>query len=133
LNNHRLTAEVRAFVRDHLRSLEQLELLLLLLEDETRWWSAEAAARELWTSAAAAAARLEEMSKRNLLGVRISDQLYFRYAPVSPTLDAAVRETARAYKEKPVAVAAAIHSQPVDEIRAFADAFRLRKEEGSDA
>jgi hypothetical protein len=133
LNNDRLTAGVRIFVRDHIRSIEQLDLLLLLLKDETRWWSAEAAARELRTSAAAAAARLEEMAKANLLGVRISDQIVFRYAPVSPTLDAAVRETARAYNEKPVAVAAAIYSQPVDEIQALADAFRLRKKEGSDA
>jgi hypothetical protein len=77
-------------------------------------------------------ARLEEMAKRNLLGVRISDQLFFRYAPVSPALDAAVRATARAYREKPVAITTAIYSQPADEIRAFADAFRLRKKDGSD-
>lgn len=131
--NDRVTAGVRAFLRDNIRSLEQLEILLLLLKDETRWWSAEAAAQELRTTAASAAARLEEMASRNLLDVRISEHLFFRYAPVSPALDAAVRETARAYKEKPVALTTAIYSQPVDEIRAFADAFRIRKKEGSDA
>jgi len=133
LTDDRVSTGVRAFVRDHIRSLEQLEVLLLLLRDGTRWWSAEAAAEELGMTSASAAARLEEMASRNLLDVRISEQLFFRYAPVSPALDAAVRETARAYKEEPVAVTSAIYSQPVDEIRAFADAFRIRKKEGSDA
>jgi hypothetical protein len=86
----------------------------------------------LATTSASAAARLEEMASRNLLDVRISEQLCFRYAPVSAALDAAVRETARAFKEKPAAVTTAIHSQPVDEIQAFADAFRIRQK-GSDA
>lgn len=133
MNGERISSGVRAFVRDNIRSLEQLEILFLLLKDDTRWWSAEAAAMELRTTSASAAARLEEMASRNLLDVRISEQLFFRYAPVSPVLDAAVRETARAYKEKPVAVTTAINSQPLDEIRAFADAFRIRKKEGSDA
>jgi hypothetical protein len=133
MNDDRVTAGVRAFLRDHIRSLEHLEVLLLLMKDETRWWSAEAAAEELRTTAASAAARLEDMASRNLLDVRISEQLFFRYAPVSPALDAAVRDAARAYKEKPVAVTMAIYSQPMDEIRAFADAFRIRRGQGSDA
>jgi hypothetical protein len=133
LINDPVTAGVRAFIRNHIRSLEQLEILLLLLKDGTRWWSAEAAAQELGTTPNSAAARLEEMASRNLLDVRISEQLFFRYAPASPALDAAVRDTARAYEEKPMAVTAAIYSQPADEIRAFADAFRIRKKEGSDA
>jgi hypothetical protein len=132
LSNDRITPGVRAFVRDHIRSLEQLEILLLLLKDETRSWSAEAAARELRTTTASAAARLEEMASRNLLDVRIAEQIFYRYAPVSPALDAAAKETARAYKERPVAVTTAIYSQPEDEIRAFADAFRIRKKEGTD-
>lgn len=133
LTDDRVSTGVRTFVRDHIRSPEQLEILLLLLKDDRHWWSAEAVSQELGTTSASAAARLEEMASRNLLDVRISEQLCFRYAPVSPALDVVVRETARAYKEKPVAVTTAIYSQPVDEIRAFADAFRIRKKEGSDA
>jgi hypothetical protein len=126
----RLPADIRSFLRDHIRSLEQLEILILLQRNGERWWSAAKVAEELRTSAASTASRLEEMASRNLLDVRIAEQLVYRYAPVSPALEAAARETVRLYKEKPVTVTAAIYSQAVDEIRAFADAFRIRGKEG---
>jgi hypothetical protein len=127
----RLPAGVRSFLRDHIRSLEELEILVLLQKDAERWWSAEGVAEELGTPRVVAATRLEEMAARSLLDVRISEQLFFRYAPASPALDTVARDAARAYKEKPAMVATAIDSRAVDEIRAFADAFRIRRKEGN--
>jgi hypothetical protein len=122
-----LPAAVRAFIHDHVRSIEQLEVLLLLHKDVEQWWSAQGVAGELRTSLPSAAARLEDLACRNLLAVRTADQLFYRYLPISPALDLAVRETAQAYRERPAAVAALLYSTPLDEIRGFADAFRIRK------
>jgi hypothetical protein len=130
LTDERVTGAVRTFLRAHIRSLDQLEILLLLQREGEKWWSAEDVADELGASRALAAARLEELASRSLLDVRISERLFFRYAPASPDLDAAARETARAFEAKPVAVITALSSPPVDEIRAFADAFRIRGKEG---
>jgi len=129
-----LPPSVRGFLAAYIVSIEQLETLLLVQREPERWWSAEMVAAELRSSTGASAERLEEMASKNLLDVRISDDLFYRYAPVSPSLAEAVLETARAYKESPVAVTTVIYSRSLDEIRGFAEAFRIRKrrEEGTD-
>jgi hypothetical protein len=123
----RLSATVRAFISAYIRSIEQLEVLLLLHRDPQRWWSAEGVAAELRTSRNSAEARLEEMASRNLLDARTAEAVLFRYRPLSAELDAGVRETAQAYAERRVAVTTFIYSAPGDDIRGFADAFRIRK------
>jgi hypothetical protein len=104
-----LPASVREFITDHVRSIEQLEILLLLHKDIERWWSAEGVAEELRTSPRSAAARLEDLASRNLLDVRTADGLFYRYRPVSPVVDSAVRATAQAYRERPAAVGTLIY------------------------
>ncbi|HUG55267.1 MAG TPA: hypothetical protein VMR21_16790 [Vicinamibacteria bacterium] len=123
----RLPAGVRTFITDHIRSIEQLEVLLLLQRDPEQWWSADGVAGELRTSRRSAEARLEEMASHNLLDVRTAEALLFRYHPVTAALDLAVKETAQAYAERRVAVTTFIYSTPTDDIRGFADAFRIRK------
>ena len=130
MTRERLPPQVRSFLSAHIKSIEQLEILLLLLREPERWWSADSLAKELRTSPASAAARLEEMASKNFLDVRITEELFYRYGPVSASLDGSVREAARAYKETPVAVTTAIYSSGLDDIRGFADAFRIRKRHG---
>jgi hypothetical protein len=116
---------VLSFVRDNVRSLEQLQLLLLLQAEEERWWSAETVAAALDTPVAQAATHLEDLACRNLLDIRTAERLFYRYAPGSVALDRAARETVRLFRQRPGAVIAAVYS-PMDEIRGFADAFRIR-------
>ena len=127
-----LPSAVRTFLASHVQSIEALEVLLLLHREAERWWSADSVAAELGMPLAAAAARLEELASRNLLDVRISDGIFYRYRPVSPALDRAVRATVETYLRKPLAVTKALYSPPMDDIRRFADAFRIRKREGGD-
>jgi hypothetical protein len=47
---------------------------------------------------------------------------------VTPALDAAVAQLAKDYAERRVSVITLIFSKPVDKLRTFADAFRLRKD-----
>jgi hypothetical protein len=127
-----LPSAVREFLATHVQSLEALEVLLVLQRESERWWSAESLAAELGVPRSAAAARLEEVASRNLLDVRISDGIFYRYGPASPSIDSAVRATVETYSRKPLAVTRALYSPPMDDIRSFADAFRIRKREGSD-
>lgn len=127
MSGDRLPAPVRGFIGEHIRSIEQLEVLLLLLRKPDQWWSAEAVAGELRTSRLSAETRLEEMASHNLLDVRTAESLLFRYHPATSALDVAVRETAQAYAERRVAVTTFIYSMPNDDLRGFADAFRIRK------
>jgi hypothetical protein len=57
------------------------------------------------------------------------DPRTFHYAPASGSpLDAAVAQLARDYAERRVTIITLIFSKPVDKLRSFADAFRLRKD-----
>jgi hypothetical protein len=56
----------------------------------------------------------------------------YGYAPRSAELDAAVQGLAREYALRRVTVIGLIFSNPVDKIRSFADAFRIRKDRDKD-
>jgi hypothetical protein len=124
-----LPEAVRRFIVDHIDSVEQLEILLLLYQQQGRTWSAEAVARELRIAAISAGERLEDLVRTGLLAREDGDPVEYRYTPGNSTLDAAVGGLATAYSERRVTVINLIFSKPVDRIRTFADAFRLRRDD----
>ena len=108
----------------HISSIEQLEVLLLLRREAGRAWSGDAVARELRINPESARARLEDLDARGLLAREGPDE--YRYSPRTGELDRAVAATARAYADLRVTVINHIFSKPVDKIRTFADAFKLK-------
>lgn len=119
---------VRAFVREYINSVEQLEVLLLLHRTSPREWTAVAVARELRIDPISAARRLAEFQERGLVRARAShDALEFWYEGTSPDKDRAISQLALAYKERRNSVLNLIFSTPTDAVRIFADAFRLRR------
>ena len=123
-----LPEPVNRFIVEYLDSAEQLEILLLLFRHSERDWSAEGVARELRISPLSSAERLEEFAREGLL-VRGEGGAGYRFGPRDPSLVDAVRGLVAAYAERRVTVINLIFSKPVDKIRTFADAFRLRKED----
>jgi len=122
---------VQRLIAEHIDSVEQLEILLLLHKDAARAWSAEAVARELRVSHISAGDRLKELMRAGIL-VRVEGAgsgPEYRYAPESPKLEESVSGLEKAYSERRVTVINLIFSKPVDKIRTFADAFRLRKDD----
>lgn len=125
-----LPEAVRRFIADHIDSVEQLEILLLLHHHhQGRTWTAEAVARELRIASVSAGERLEDLVQDSLLTRVGGDPMEYRYAPGSAMLDEAVKGLATAYAERRVTVINLIFSKPVDRIRTFADAFRLRRDD----
>ncbi|PTL84455.1 hypothetical protein [Vitiosangium sp. GDMCC 1.1324] len=120
---------VQRLIAEHIDSVEQLEILLLLARHPERTWNAETVARELRISALSAGDRLEDLARDALLASTEGSAEEYRYAPRSPMQDESVRGLATAYVERRVTVINLIFSKPVDKIRTFADAFRLRKKE----
>lgn len=121
-----ISPSVRRFIADHLRSLEQLEVLLLLARADERWWSAEGVGTELGIAARAAEKRLEQLASHNLVDVRVADTVLFRYHPTSAEMAARVRDVAKSYAEHRLVVINAIPAQESMTAREFADAFRIR-------
>jgi hypothetical protein len=121
---------VRSLIVERIDSVVQLELLLLLHANPARAWSAGDVAQELRIDPTWAGGQLGELVGHGLIApASTEDPRTYRYAPAAGSpLDAAVAQLARDYAERRVTIITLIFSKPVDKLRSFADAFRLRKD-----
>jgi len=124
-----LSEIVQQFLIKYIHSVDQLEILLLLKNEPQKEWAAEEVARALFTQAEAADARLAELATYQLLlEKKIGNQTTYHYA-ARGDLDRAVQDLAEAYPKYRVTIINLIFSKPIDKIRTFADAFRIKKED----
>ncbi len=122
-----LSEPLRAFIREHIASVEQVEVLLLLYRSSPREWSAVAVGRELRIDPVSAARRLSDFRERGLISVRAADEaLVYWYEGSSPSNDRMISELDREFRDRRTTLISLIFSTPSDDLRAFAEAFRLR-------
>lgn len=126
-----LPPAVLTFVADHIRSLDELGLLMALIQSSDRWWDARMAARELGLTERAATGVLDSLATRNLLDIRITDDVRYQFRPGTPELEEAARAFAAAYRLNPLAVVQAVtkRDKAPRSVRDFADAFRIRRDD----
>ncbi len=120
--------EVQRFIAENVHSVEQLEVLLLLHRSASRCWSADDVSRELRIDALSAAGRLADLCERRLLVEVASPEGAYRFEPGTQAQARVVSSLAADYAVRRVSVITLIFSKPVDTIRSFADAFRIRKD-----
>ena len=86
-------------------------------------------ARELRVDAAWAGPQLSRLCDRGVLHCEQGADATYRFAPRVPEVEQAVRELADAYAARHVTVISLIFAKPIDKLKSFADAFRIRREE----
>jgi hypothetical protein len=108
-----------------------LEVLLLLARTEPRRWSVAEATTELGAPQPEVAAELAKIVKTGLAGggPRPDGTEEFIFSPSNPKLRLATEQLADLYLRRPVTLINAIYARQKLPAQAFADAFRLRKEE----
>ena len=120
---------VRRFIIEHINSVESLEILLLLSTGTIREYTAEEVSRTLRTGLESAGAHLQKLHRAKLLVTTENESLpKYRFDPASPEAGV-ISELEKIYKTRRVSVISFIYSNPADPLRAFSDAFRLRKDE----
>ncbi|RYF48842.1 MAG: hypothetical protein EOO38_09255 [Cytophagaceae bacterium] len=124
-----ISREVDKFIRDHISSVEQLEVLLLLAQPPQQEWSAAQVAQKLYRQPESVGAHLKALEEAKLLTVGEGGGPTYRYGTTSVTTDSTVRALDKAYRERKDTVIRLIFSRPPDAIRSFADAFRFRPKE----
>lgn len=124
----RLTLPVRQLL-DRLDSIAQLELLLLLHRTAPDEWTAARLAAELRIEPAWALEQLALLRDRDLLVECEPGSGRYRFDPATPALAKSVEALAACYGEQRVTVVSVLYSRPIDRIRVFADAFRIRGED----
>lgn len=120
---------VRRFIARHIHTLEQLEILLLLI-DSSRAWSDQEIASTLRTTRESVRSRLSRLLGDGLVGASAGPSPTYRYQPRSEALDQDVQSLARCYRERRVAVISQIFAPDAERAALFADAFRIKKEDG---
>lgn len=129
MSTRTLTRETIAFLRDHIRSVEQLDILLHLRAVAPRALDPHAIAGELRTSESSVTTRSKDLVTAGLLA---QSGAALRYGPTSTELEAAVDAVAIAYAETRYTVIEQILARPADNVRLFADAFRFRGKKEDD-
>ena len=122
-----LPKDVRDLVIGHIDSVVQAEILLLLQSNPGQAYSAEQVGQVLRIDANGAEAQLAHLQSHGMLRAGPDGGGYV-YGPQSVQLSDAVAGLARAYADRRVTVIALIYSKPTDQLRSFADAFRIRKD-----
>ena len=121
---------VMTFLKEHIDSAEQVEMLRFLRNNADKEWTAQEISRSLSTQRDSAAHRLAQFHSLGILVMKpAQDGPIYQYRPKTQGLDATIAELAEAYSRYPVRVINLIYSKPIDKIRTFADAFKLRKED----
>jgi hypothetical protein len=122
-----LPEEVRAFLAQCVTSVEELALLLLLMASAGRWWDAAAVGQTLGLSERRARRSLDRLASRNLLDIRISDDVHYQFCPGSADLEDGAAALDAFYREHPGVVlrwAAGLGGASISD---FADAFLWRR------
>jgi predicted transcriptional regulator len=123
---------VQRFISTHIDSLEKLEVLLLLKSRADREWTAHDVSQELRITDSSAAMRLSDLTARRLLVESGSAPSSYRYSPASTEDVQDINELQATYSTKRVSVISFIFSKPLDKVRGFADAFRLKRDKDDD-
>ena len=110
---------------------ERLDVLCLLKRSRPRTFTAKSVATELSIPTSRAETALAMLCGRGFLTVNIANDLFYSYAPVSPTIDKALDDITQLYdreRSRVIEVLAKKHGR--DPAHAFANAFLVRKKDG---
>lgn len=120
-----ITEELRSFLARYVRSIEHIEILCLLAENPNKAWTASEVFKAIQSSTTSVAHCLRFFSDNRLLKMESED--CWRFSP-APELAASVLGLVHAYRAKRVAITELIYTLPLDPVRDFADAFKIRKD-----
>ena len=123
-----IAPEVRAFVLSELPSLEHLEILALMMRARDRWWDSDGIARELGLAVALCGRILEHLASRNLLEIRVTGEVRYRFQPGNEAVRTLAGGFASAFAAQRLALMRLVIGEQRQSLRDFADAFRVRRQ-----
>lgn len=120
---------VKQFLDAYIESIDQLEILRILAEVPTRVWDIGDLATQLQLTSIIAQTQVKALYSRGLLPTDAEGKgPLIRYGPQNPALELALSQVLQLYRERPVTMIRMVYAQANERLKAFADAFKLRKE-----
>lgn len=122
---------IRKFIREHISSVEQLEILLHLFRISPRMEPSEAVAQTLYLSPESTERQLQRFSEKGLIAMQRGTPTTFGIADRFTSLGVQIEGLSKCYRERRVSVINEIFSNPISTLQSFADAFIIsKKKEG---
>lgn len=119
--------DVDRFLLEYIDTVPHLEALLLLWNSRPKEWLAEDMASSLYLAPEAAKSILDDLVRRGLAAGITGATERFRYEP-GPEKDESMAAVEAAYRQELIRITRLIHSKPSAAVRAFARAFRIKKD-----
>ena len=124
-----ISAELRGFLTDHVRTYEQLEILLLMATDADRSWTARSMSEALKIPYDLAVESLQALAEKSVLQASPTSEIVFRIS--SAEAQRHIRSLAEVYSENRLPVMQllnenALRRMRTDAVRAFSSAFLIR-------
>lgn len=124
-----IPSTIKQFLYLNIDAVDQLEVLRLVVGDPQKEHSSLALAHELHISLEAVEQHITALDGRGLLKVTENQPLACRHGPHSAELESQVQQLLKTYLERPVTLIKMVYEKPTEQqIKSFADAFRLKKE-----
>lgn len=126
MSTEALPEAVRNLIARLIKSASHIDALMCLRQDPDREWTAQELARELRTNASMVETQMRELGP--LVATIGGMPARFRYNKESKESDDNVLALIDHYRTHSRSVLDAIYSNPIDTIRSFADAFKIKKD-----
>lgn len=121
-----MTEEIKQFVTKYIRSIGHLEALLFLYQSRGVEFDIRTIAAELRTSPDYAKQQLEELANFGIVQ-RCSTVDCYKFES-TPDLNAVLEQLANDFARHRLTIIDLLYSQPIDKIRGFSDAFKIKKD-----
>ncbi|MFO0664842.1 MAG: hypothetical protein U0174_12875 [Polyangiaceae bacterium] len=112
-----MSIDVREFLRAHIASFEELEILVFLIRNEADVTTAQI------EEALPIRASMVDAAILSLVRSSVAEEVgpnRYRYAPSTQALESTTRKLAQAYAERPVTVIKALTADAIDRLRSSA-------------
>ncbi len=122
-----LQPAVAAFAAEYVASRDDLYTLVLLVRHDEQWWDVKRLAGHIGLSVSSTRLILDRFVAHNLLDVRISDDIRYRFSPGPAGLRQAAEAFVDAFQKSPALVMQLLRASRRRSIEDFSDAFRIRR------
>ena len=123
----KLPADVRSFIQACIPDVDAAELLLFVARERPQAHSLRKLTAQLKHAELTEAAVERYLSGFVQCGLFEREADAYRFAPSASQYDAVVRELGRLFNEQPVTLVRMIYAPKDDRLRAFSDAFKIKK------
>ena len=118
--------EIQQFITNHVRSVEQLEILLLIHGTPHKIWSVQSVYSSILSSKSSVERWLEEFVRTGFCQ-KTTDEPANYFFSASGEIELRLSALAELYKIKPARVIEAIFKKDLGAAQSFADAFKIKR------